>query len=116
MSVGGLDEGGRGGVSVLMIKNIKKNLYICFLYNKLVGERTDYGMLTLLSTDENAFCFFFVKFSLLFFCTTGEHTDYGMLTLLSTDENPGLQIKLKDDSWLEVPKPKPKPQTLNPTP
>jgi isopenicillin N synthase-like dioxygenase len=26
-----------------------------------------------------------------------------MLTLLSTDENPGLQIKLKDGSWMDVP-------------
>jgi len=33
----------------------------------------------------------------------GEHTDYGMITLLSTDENPGLQIKLKDGQWIDIP-------------
>jgi isopenicillin N synthase-like dioxygenase len=63
-------------------------------------------MLKLLSTDEKNVCYIFlVKCAIFCFYITGEHTDYGMLTLLSTDENTGLQIKLKDHSWLEVSKP-----------
>ena len=33
----------------------------------------------------------------------GAHSDYGMITLLLTDNNPGLQVKLGEDKWLDVP-------------
>lgn len=33
----------------------------------------------------------------------GAHSDYGMLTLLLTDDNPGLQVKLHDGSWMDIP-------------
>jgi len=33
----------------------------------------------------------------------GEHTDYGVLTLLAQDNIGGLQIKLKDGTWIDAP-------------
>mmetsp|Transcript_8179 Transcript_8179/g.14834 ORF Transcript_8179/g.14834 Transcript_8179/m.14834 type:complete len:326 (-) Transcript_8179:164-1141(-) len=33
----------------------------------------------------------------------GAHSDYGMITLLLTDENPGLQVKMDDGSWIDIP-------------
>lgn len=33
----------------------------------------------------------------------GEHTDYGLLTVLAQDDCGGLQVKGRDDRWIEVP-------------
>mmetsp|Transcript_3155 Transcript_3155/g.6973 ORF Transcript_3155/g.6973 Transcript_3155/m.6973 type:complete len:330 (+) Transcript_3155:50-1039(+) len=33
----------------------------------------------------------------------GAHSDYGMITLLLTDDNPGLQVKMEDGSWIDIP-------------
>ncbi len=33
----------------------------------------------------------------------GEHTDYGLLTLLAQDDSGGLQVKSRDDVWIDVP-------------
>ncbi|KAL7468957.1 hypothetical protein ACHAXS_009202 [Conticribra weissflogii] len=33
----------------------------------------------------------------------GAHSDYGMITLLLTDENPGLQVKLNNENWIDIP-------------
>ena len=33
----------------------------------------------------------------------GAHSDYGMITLNLTDDNPGLQVKVDDEKWINIP-------------
>jgi len=33
----------------------------------------------------------------------GAHSDYGMITLLLTDGNPGLQVRLNNENWIDIP-------------
>ena len=33
----------------------------------------------------------------------GDHTDYGNLTILATDGVPGLEVRRRDGTWIEVP-------------
>ncbi len=33
----------------------------------------------------------------------GEHTDYGSITILMSDGEPGLQLKIRDGDWIDVP-------------
>lgn len=48
-----------------------------------------------------------ICYLLFFICClfrgVGEHTDYGVLTILKQDNSGGLQVKNRDNQWIDAP-------------